>query len=42
MKKALHSRSSENNAIVIKMKMNRIRKDSWNNAAYLINANLNL
>lgn len=41
VKKALHSISSENYAIIIKIKLNRIRKDCWENAAFLMHGNLN-
>lgn len=41
VKKALHSTSSENYAIIIKIKLNRIRKDCWENAAFLMHGNLN-
>ncbi len=41
MQKAFHSRSNDNYALVVKMKLNRIRKDHWNNAAFIIHGNLN-
>jgi hypothetical protein len=41
VQKAFHSRSNDNYALVVKMKLNRIRKDHWNNAAFIIHGNLN-
>lgn len=39
--KALHSSSNENYALVIKMKLTRVRRDCWENAAFLLHGNLN-
>ena len=41
MQKAFHSRSNDNFCLVIKMKLNRVRRDSWNNAAFIVHGNLN-
>jgi len=41
VQKALHSRSTDSYSMVIKMKLNRVRKDSWNNAAFILHGNLN-
>ena len=41
MRKALHSRSAEKHSVVVKLKLNRVRRDSWHNAAYILHGNLN-
>lgn len=41
VQKAFHSRSVDNFSLVIKMKLNRVRKDNWNNAAFIVHGNLN-
>jgi hypothetical protein len=41
VEKAFHSRSNDNFSLVIKMKLNRVRKDNWNNAAFIVHGNLN-
>jgi hypothetical protein len=41
VRKALHSSSSQNYALIIKVKLNRVRKDCWENAAFLMHGSLN-
>jgi hypothetical protein len=41
VQKAFHSRSNDNFCLVIKMKLNRIRRDNWNNATFIVHGNLN-
>ena len=41
VQKAFHSRSNDNFCLVIKMKLNRVRRDNWNNAAFIVHGNLN-
>ena len=39
--KALHSRSAEKHSMIVKLKLNRVRRDSWQNTAYILHGSLN-